>query len=283
MVGGRIVVRITYKFLVFILLCSLCASSLITGEVITQTSTASTNSTPLQTNYNLSTVSKAAENIQVNLIRTPTTVRAWKTAIIFANILGNFSEASLNVTMTISANTNASLDVLGIFNLQDFFPYNITINYNMRLIPITGNWYVTAIPGLPAITATFQFLSQTYAIWVNSTVHYELLVDGELKTSDNYIVQEREELNFPPIVMAFVYDVLQNPKILNETLGLGPKGWVLNSDSTQKVLVVAFDDHGLKESNVAFEYSVNGGTWTTLQLTQDSITVSYTHLTLPTN
>lgn len=263
--------RITYKLLIFLLLCTLCIPSFIINETITQTLPLSVNSMSFQTDHNLPTVFKSGENIQVSLIRTPTTIYGWQSAIIFANVVGDLSEVSLNVTITISADTNASLDVLQYFGLQDFFPYNITINYAMRLIPITRNWYVTAIPGLPAITITFQFLLQTYAIYVNSTVHYELLIDGEVKASDNYIVHEKEELNLPPIVMTTVYDVLQDPEIFNETFGLGPKGWGLNPDSTLKVLVVAFDDHGLKENNVVFEYSVSGGTWTTGQLTRDPL------------
>ena len=83
----------------------------------------------------------------------------------------------------------------------------------------------------------------------------------------SYSVVEGEAARKNPMVFIMVRDVLGDASILDETLGLGPKGWVLDSYRSLKVLIAALDSEGIDDAS--FEYSVDGGSWITVTPTLD--------------
>jgi len=203
------------------------------------------------------TLSSLSTSVQANLTRVPEEVYGWQPALIFAEVVGDFESIKLNVTADVNLTINGNQPI----NLP---PYSI----RLPLLPWSSSRYVTAIPGLPAKTIELTLLGKNATI--SSAVSYRLIVDDVEKTSGSYIVKEGvAELKKPPIAVTMVYNVLQDTELLKETMGLGPRGWVIGSDEDLKTLIVAFDDKGLSE--VSFEYSVSGRTWVTVSPNQDPL------------
>jgi hypothetical protein len=194
----------------------------------------------------------------------PEEVYAWQPALIFAQVVGDFAEVKLNVKVKIISSTEPSI--------QDF-PRSLSISYTVVMLPVSWawGWYVTAISGLPNETRQFQYdplgplppppISVTLKI--GSEVNYDLLIDGNIIDSGSYIVLEgKADKLLPPLVIATVYDVLDAPSLLSETMGLGPRGWTVGAGEVMKILIVALDDKGLEGvSSLTFEYKVGVGPW----------------------
>jgi hypothetical protein len=213
------------------------------------------------------TIVSSENDIEISLTHTPSIVYNGQPATILANVVGEYSTVLLNVSILIITDTNGTS--LNIPEPLPSFPYIQEENYQTELIPIGANWYMTVIPGLPAMTLTWTLLLQpTYAIWVNSSVEYSLIVDGIVREPRAYEVTEIGGLDLPPIVFACVDDALDDSNLFLETYGLGPKGWAVSHDATQKVVVTAIDDKGLQQNDITFEYSVSNSGWTSGTLTQ---------------
>ena len=211
-------------------------------------------------------------NVQASLMRTPEEVYSWQPSIIFAHVVGNYVRVELEVTVRISVTINPPGAI--------FIPSPPSITYTMVMLPISyaPGWYAAFIPGLPAETNQFKYKRPLLPpveviVKVKSEVNYKLVIDGNVVGSGGYVVLEGEvERQLPPQVLAIVYDALEDPTILNETLGLGPKGWTINAGQFMKVLILAFDDKGFKDINgLSFEYTVDGGSWVQAPVYEDPL------------
>ena len=194
----------------------------------------------------------SSTSVQASLTHTPEEVYSWQPVLIFAHAIGVFDEIKLNATFTTNVDANVSFPGL---------PYSESRSADLPLVPWASGWYVTAIPGLPACTIEFKPpLLPAVKAWINSTVTYQLVIDGIAKAAGNYTVKEGvRALELPPVAVAMIYDVLEDPDLLNETQGLAPRGWVISAGESVNILITAFDDKGL--DNVSFGYSVSGGAW----------------------
>ena len=203
------------------------------------------------------------------LVRAPTEVYSGQPVLVFAYVPSGGSVV-LKVAVTIEARINVS-------GLQP--PSPTTLDYSVVMIPVlwARGWYLAYIPGLPAKTLTFkvEFPLRTVVaeLKVISRVEYKLVVNGSAVASDSYTVQEAEALKkIPPLVYASLYDVLEDRGLIEETLGLGPRGWTTAEGREVKILVIAFDESDVPETS--FEYSVSGGSWTSATLVDSPITDS---------
>jgi len=200
----------------------------------------------------------------IELVRSPTEVYSNQPVLILAHI-PNSKNVELEITINIIAKTNVS----------DLTPPTLTIpTYRIRMVPIpwAKGWYIIQIPGLPSKTWVFnvKLLLRTITVkfTITSEVAYKLIIDGKVVASDDYIVKEGEILqHLPPFAYTFIYDVLNDPSIINETLGLGPHGWVIGDGESVKVMIIAFDEKSQPEIN--FEYRVSDRSWVST-LTSDS-------------
>jgi hypothetical protein len=210
--------------------------------------------------YMFANMHATTSSSNVTMYRSPQIVYSMEAVLIFAKIYGDFKNVTLSVTITL--------------NLQGPSSKTESINANLPLIPVfhAPGWYVTSIPGLPAKT-----IKTKLATWIiSSRVVYSLLVDGVVKFSDNYTVIEGTPMHKKPLAYAAVYDVLHDPVILNETMGLGPRGWKWGANKGLNMIILAIDDDGIQ--NVSFEYSINSGKWNSISLTTDPLTSSIENL-----
>jgi hypothetical protein len=203
---------------------------------------------------------------QVRLVRSPAEVCSGQPVLVFAYAPSGRS-VELEVSVYIEAGTNVSLPTSP--------PQPMEKTYKIPMVPVPWalGWYVSHIPGLPSKSWVFdvRLLSRTITVkfTVASKVVYKLIVDGGVVATDSYVVKESEiTKQLPPLVYAFVYDVLNDTSIINETLGLGPHGWVLGSGEIMKVMILAFDETSQPE--VGFEYRVGEGSWITASA-EDSV------------
>jgi len=192
------------------------------------------------------------------LIRTPAEVYSRQPVLVFA-YAPSAKNVELDVSVTIRAETNFS-------ELASVLPSQITIAKNISALPTPWEayWYMAYIPGLPSKTTIFSIKLPLRTVIVNltitSSVLYKLVVDGVVVASDSYVVKSSEpSQHLPPLVYALIYDALSDLSVVNETLGLGPKGWVVGGGESVKVLVVALDEEDRPE--VSFEYRVSEGAW----------------------
>ena len=197
------------------------------------------------------------------LYRTPEEVYSWQAVLIFAHISPPYArEVKLDVSVTIKATLDS----------EEIYPQRAE-QVTMQMIPVawaTG-WYVAAIPGLPAETRELKLIQKTFT--VSSSVEYSLIVDGEVLAHGEYEVLEGNVTrHLSPLVLAIVRDVLQDPSLVSETLGLGPSGWVQASGNPLKVLIIAMDDAGVEGiESVTFEYRVGEQDWTQLSVSEDPL------------
>ncbi len=192
-------------------------------------------------------------------VRTPSEVYSGQAVLVFAKVVGELERVELDVTIRVEASAGM---------LSKTFERDYVIR--MLPTPWAPSWYFTAIPGLPTIT-------QKPTLKISSAVEYKLLVDGVPVTSERYAVLEgKAGRRLPPIVLAVVYDVLRDEKLVGETLGLGPRGWVVAPATPQRALVVALDDSGFADvGSLSFEYSVSSGPWQRLPLTEEPLSSAY--------
>jgi len=216
-------------------------------------------------------ISSFSTSVQASLTRVPEEVYAWQPALIFAQVVGDFAEVKLNVKVKITSSTQPSIPD---------FPLPLSIPYTVVMLPVSWatGWYVTAISGLPNETRQFQYdppgllppISVTLKI--GSEVNYDLLIDGNIVDSGGYVVLEGKADKLPPLVIAAIYNVLDTPSLLSETMGLGPKGWTTGAGEITKILIVALDDKGLEGiSSLTFEYKVSEGPWTPAPVYEDPL------------
>jgi len=198
-----------------------------------------------------------------SLLRIPSKeVYSYQPVLILAKVPGNHS-VSLYVNITLSVEINHQVYP------TPLPPYVIP----MVPLPMNNGWYISSIPGLPA-----SYKNGLLTSWnITSEVNYTLQVDNQniSSCSGNYTVYPRNYTNkLPPIVYTMPYEVYENNDIntLNETFGLGPKGWSVNDSKNYKALIIAIDSNGFQSvSNLTFSYRVNKGSWNDSEVTEASI------------
>lgn len=221
----------------------------------------------LITLLDLHTLPALATTKQVKLIRTPDEVYSNQFVLVFAYVSEGGKSIELEIKITIEAKTNIS-------ELKPPAPFIKTYRIQMIPVPWAVGWYVAYIPGLPSKTWVFHvklpLRTVTVEFTVTSKVTYKLIVDGSIATSDSYVVKEIKITQYlPPFVYSFIYEALKDPKLIEETFGLGPYGWVVEGGKDVKVIVIAFDESEGLEVN--FEYKVSEGAWTTIPLSDNPI------------
>lgn len=205
----------------------------------------------------------------IKLVRTPLEVYSGQSALIFAYVKEVVEEVKLSV--------NVTLRLLKNDNIVQEFPVT-AVEVPMVTFPRAKGWYIAAIPGLPAKTVVIKRLLMPDTTWkVTSSVSYKLIVDGIESASEGYEVTEGEiGRRLPPLVLASVCDVLEDPLLIEETLGLGPRGWKLDAYKTQKIIILTIDNEGVED--VSFEYSISGGAWSDLTVTTHPLMVFFDYL-----
>lgn len=199
----------------------------------------------------------------IELVRTPNEVLSWQPAIIFAKVPGNHS-----VTLDVEIQTELYIDWAWPGGEREW-PW--TTPYSTIMIPagFESDWYVTSIPGL--FNMSVEILGTLYE--VSNSVSYTLVVDSTpTNYSGSYEVQELDvSAMFPPILYAVDYNVLNDTSILEETLGLGPKGWTVDANQQFKTLIFAMDNTGFTSVNdITFNYCVNDGGWQQVTVEEDT-------------
>jgi len=201
------------------------------------------------------------------LVRDPSNVYSMQPVLVFAYVPSG-SSVELEVEVSVEAKINVT-------ELQQPPALPTTVQrIPMLPVPWAPGWYVAHIPGLPAKSWSFTVKRPLRDVPVKlsiaSKVAYRLIVDGNSVASDSYNVNEGEVSRYiPPLVYSFVYDVLKDPTIINETLGLGPHGWVTGGGESVKVLTMAFDDKS--QPGLSFEYKVSEASWTPTTLSDSPL------------
>ncbi len=211
------------------------------------------------------------QSVSASLTRVPQDVSSWRPALILAEVTGEFSSMSLEVT--------ANIDVLVEGPIMEY-PWDREITRTLHLAP-TGqpNWFITCIHGLPANSWENLGPLNNWDIYISSTVEYHLVVDGQEEGSGSYSVSEDPPMtNLPPIVIATAYSLLEDPELLNETYGLGPQGWVLGQDDLFASLIIAFDENGFQTDGIKFEYKVDENPWSKHPIKEDPLMAEATRL-----
>lgn len=211
----------------------------------------------------------------IQLERTPVDVYSMQPVLVFAKYEGMAKDLSLQVTVDIET----SVSVMGIIELPDPPP----VSLQLKMVPVgwASNWFMAAIPGLPALVKNISVevgvppLNRTVTaeVSITSTVSYTLLVNGNEVASDRYSVKAGGPARrIPPLVYATVYPVIEDQTLIKETLGLGPKGWRWPSNKEMKVLIVAIDNDGVADiEELTFEYRVGGGSWVSTPIAEDPL------------
>lgn len=207
-----------------------------------------TSMEPLEDDFN---------DITATVIKIPEQPMAWVPEFIIVNISGSFENGP-------ELEVNGTIHVIGLTHYKYRFG-----NYILPMIPLSTNLYVGMIPGMPAHDGW---------IWdVVTNVSYRIIVDNHTVYEDSYNVAfETLEVDLPPLVLAVVHDVIDDPTLLEETFGLAPHGWRVASGEPVDILVIAIDDKEIKE--VSFEYAVSGGEWIELSLDADPLMEEFSSL-----
>jgi len=130
---------------------------------------------------------------------------------------------------------------------------------------------MTTIPGVPAYSVDIAGVLQLY---VNSTVKYTLLANGNPVAMQQYAVQPRNYIKQRPVVLAFDYEILSDPTLIDETFGLAPRGWAVQAQTPHTILILALDNNNISSSNIEFRYAVNNGTWQSSAIVKDTTLLS---------
>ena len=194
--------------------------------------------------------------VQASLLVIPGEVKRYRPVIVLAEISGQYSDVEFLVNISICVTRS------GMFG----FTYYFNLTYQPLLavqVPEAGGWWFVCIPGLPARTVSIV------NDWViSSSVQCALNVDGSYVAETSYTVLEVDATsNLSPVVFTSVYDIVNDNTLVNETCGLGPRGWRAPEAQSQKTVIVAFDDGEISE--VFSEYSVSGGSWESLPAVED--------------
>lgn len=215
---------------------------------------------------------EGASNGSIELTQSPREVYSWQPVMVFARVDGSRAMVMLEVTI----NMYVTINPPGVIPAPSL--PSVTRRMAMLPIPWAPGWYVASIPGLPAETYQFEYRLPfrppvNVSVKVGSEVSYRLIVNGSPAGSGGYSVLEgRVDRLLPPIVVASVYDVLRDQAVLRETLGLGPRGWVIGAGQPVRVLILALDDKGFKDVNaISFGYRVSEGQWVQAPVYEDPL------------
>ncbi len=218
----------------------------------------------------------AAPGQSVELFQTPKEVFGYQPVFIFAKPSAPAAQVSFRSTVEfVLAPDSLALDLLDISS-----PGEVTLALPMLPIPWARGWYMAAIPPLP--TATHKFIVPTLGIpltqtevtlSVSSDVSYEVLVDGVAQAQGGYQVEQGTHAReLAPVVYAMPSAILEGTDLVEETLGLGPEGWVWEGGQSFPALVLAFDDKGFEGlTSLKFEYQVMDGPWFTAALSESPL------------
>jgi len=201
------------------------------------------------------------------LKRSPKKVYSMQPVLVFAKVVKPAEEILLrvNIEVVVSIKPEETISL----------PPSLSVSYSLRMIPLpwTREWYVALIPGLISETFTIRYealpgIAAEAEIKLSSRVEYKLLVDGVEVAEGEYEVLEGEiTRRVPPIIISMVRHALEDVEVMKETYGLGPRGWVLGAGMPLEVVLIAFDDRGIKKINL--EYSVCSGAWKQAELRKD--------------
>ncbi|MEM0339553.1 MAG: hypothetical protein QW747_08200 [Ignisphaera sp.] len=96
-------------------------------------------------------------------------------------------DVTLEATITVEAKTNVT-------ELQPPLPTAILYSVKMVPIPWARGWYLAYIPGLPAMTQSFEvkfpFKTVRAGFSIVSSVEYKLIVNGSVIVYDSYTVRK---------------------------------------------------------------------------------------------
>lgn len=188
-----------------------------------------------------------------------------------------------NVKLKVTIDISLEAEESGTIELPSIS--QITVYLQMIPVAISPGWYVTAIQGLPSQTITVPVNANFPSsmpfgepvpdasmtdITITSAVNYELTVNGAVKASDSYTVLHgtSEPQDPRPLLYASVYDVVQESSIIDETQGLGPKGWVLSDDKELKILAVSSHQNGGIDE-LLLEFTVDNSSWQRMPMAAD--------------
>jgi hypothetical protein len=197
----------------------------------------------------------SAGSVSVIQIPSPENVYSMQPVFILVNIVG---EVQVKVQATIKAELDKPIAEIKL-------PEPRIVNFSVIAIPISREWSITAIPGLPAFKYSFEHKPaigppRNVTLTISTNVKYDVVFKGSIVYTVNYAVKPISwEANLPPISMILVEEALKNPNILDETLGLSSSGWTVGALKSVKVLALAVDDKEVTSLEV--EYSVGGGGW----------------------
>ena len=185
-------------------------------------------------------------------------VESMRPVLVFVSAVG---DVVLDVSIKIVARFDKALPYVTLPN-----PLTLDLSIPMIPLPVLGGYSVAVIPGLPAYNYTFKVpIVERVTLIISSSVDYAVVVKGSTVFKGSYTVQPVDYTrDLSPIVFAVVYDVVENPGLINKTLGLAPAGWVAEAGREVRVIAVAIDDKDLSE--LELEYSVSGGAWQRTQL-----------------
>ncbi len=197
-----------------------------------------------------------AEHRDYRFERVPYWVYSEHPVVVYAYVSRGRS-VELEVSVTIEVRTNVS-------GLEP--PSLTTVTRRLPMIPIPwgfgfrGTWFATQIPGLPTKSWVLNLGGVAANLTIISRVSYRLVVDGEVVAGDSYVVKEGEKPFGKRIELyAAVKSVLEDPSLINETMGLAPRGWVAGGNESVDILALALDYES--KPSVCLEYRVGNGSW----------------------
>lgn len=165
-------------------------------------------------------VPQRVEAMRYGLERVPHWVYSEHPVVVYAYVSRDRS-AALEDSVTIEVRTNVS-------GLEPLSLTTVTRRLPTILIPwgfgFRGTWFVTQIPGLPTKSWILNLGGVAANLTIISKVSYRIVVDGEVVAGDSYVVKEGEKPFGKRIELyATVKNVLENPSLINETMGLAPR------------------------------------------------------------
>lgn len=184
-----------------------------------------------------------------------------------------------NRTSVIIDSKNVEVDVvlnkiIDVLKFTSLLPQPIVQEFSFR--PIGNNWFIAGVPGLPYrminITAPDPLPSLLLTIIVKGYTNCSIMVDSEVYNLFLEVNSTEIREKVPPLALAYVSNSLYDLNIYKETLGLAPKGWSVAEFTPLDISIIAMDDEGYEGiKELAFEYSVNNGTWSEGYVESDSV------------
>ncbi len=163
-----------------------------------------------------------------------------------------YGSASVKVGLFTDAQVSIEIQRLSrILGIREVAGY-----YDVPVLRLKQNLYITAMPGLPALTIqTPLTVKGVLPSITNASISMRPVVTlylynrfSELVDMLTYEVKPLEySKNMRPLVLSFIDDALNNTELWYETLGLSPWGWSTSSNNSIVVDVLVVDDKGVED------------------------------------